>query len=175
METEEASVKNADLYLPLFETIINQIQEQTAETRPYIAFCVTKIDQVTFRNSSKRGDIDNNVDTDEYLEGIEELAAQILGFHTKAIIDHAFESDHVRWLPVSATGFTMIGNDRKSQLDPENNRIINPIDIKPIGVAESLEWVLDRLADDDEDVRIRGTRGKRYADAVKGFRKLFGI
>jgi hypothetical protein len=175
IETEQESVKNADLYLPLFETIINQIQEQTEETRPYIAFCVTKMDQVASRNSSKRRDIGNNFDADEYFEGIEELAAQILGFHTKAIIDHAFDNDHVRWLPVSATGFIMVGNERKSQLDPVNNRIINPRDIKPIGVAESLEWVLDMLADDDEDVRIRRTRGKRYADTVKGFRKLFGI
>ena len=41
-------------------------------------------------------------------------------------------------------------------------------------MAEALEWVLDNLADDDEDARVVRTRGKKYADMVKSFRKLFG-
>jgi hypothetical protein len=170
MEGEQALSENADPYYPLFSTIIDQIQGQTEDAKPYIVFCVTKLDQVPGQGPG------SGFDKDGYFDGVEDLAAQILGKNTKARIDHAFDSDFVNWLAVSATGFTGEGKDRKSQsIEGDVNRIRNPKDIKPIGVAEALEWILDKLADDDEDVRIRRTRGKKYADAVKGFRKIFGI
>lgn len=173
MEGEQISGKNTDPYYPLFSTIIDQIQGQLENIKPYIVFCVTKVDEVIGQGPNSKFDTDGN------FEEVEELAEHILGKNTKARIDHAFDADRVYWLPVSATGFTGKGRDRKSQSEKSTtegvNRIRNPKDIRPIGVAESLEWILDRLAEDDEDVRIRRTRGKKYADAVKGFRKLFGI
>ncbi|MFN3330466.1 MAG: MOSC domain-containing protein, partial [Pyrinomonadaceae bacterium] len=48
--------------------------------------------------------------------------------------------------------------------------IRNPNELTPIGVAESLEWILDNLAEDDEDVRIQRTRGNTYADIFKNIR-----
>lgn len=173
-EREQTLGDGSDPYYPLFSTIINQIKAQTEDAKPYIVFCVTKIDQVEGQGPH------STFDEDGYFEGVEELAEKILGRHTKASIDHAFDADYVHWLPISATGFTGEGKDRKSQSiekinEDDVNRISSPKDIKPIGVAEALEWVLDKLADDDEDVRIRRTRGKKYADAVKGIRKLLGI
>jgi hypothetical protein len=174
LEGKQTLTENADPYYPLFSTIIDQIQGQTEDTKPYIVFCVTKVDQVKDQGPYSK------FDKEGYFEGVEELAEKILGRNTKATIDHAFDSDYVYWLPISATGFTGEGRDRRSQSveitkEEGANKIINPREIKPIGVAEALEWILDKLADDDEDVRIRRTRGKKYADAVKGFRKLFGI
>ena len=170
IEGEQAINENADPYYSLFSTIIDQIQGQTEDVKPYIVFCVTKMDQIKEQGPNSR------FDTEGYFDGVEKLVEEILGINTKARIDHAFDDDHVHWLPVSATGFTDDKDKKRVSQSIENsNKIRNPKAIKPIGVAEALEWVLDRLADDDEDVRIRRTRGKRYADTVKGFRKLFGI
>lgn len=176
LEGQEISNEKMDPYFPLFSTIINQIQDQTNDAKPYIVFCITKVDQFKFNNEEHL----NRFADEGYFDDIETLAEQILGKSTKAIIDHTFDADHIYWLPVSATGFTIEGKYRKSQENNETNqdgvnRIRNPKDIKPIGVAEALEWVLDNLADDDEDVRIERTRGKKYADTVKGIRKFLGL
>ncbi|KXK15509.1 MAG: hypothetical protein UZ14_CFX002000530 [Chloroflexi bacterium OLB14] len=174
LEGEILPNKGTDPYFPLFSAIIAQIQEQTEGAKPYIVFCVTKVDQVEGQGPNSK------FDKEGYFEEVEELAEKILGRNAKAIIDQAFDTDHVYWLPVSATGFVDTEKGRKSQWDKEAsngdvNKIRKPASIKPIGVAESLEWILDKLADDDEDVRIRRTRGKKYADVVKGLRKFLGI
>ena len=174
IEGGHSSTFNTDPYFSLFSTIIDQILAETENEKPYIVFCVTKVDQVEGQGPHSK------FDKEGYFEGVEDLAKIILGENTKDIIDHAFDDDHIAWLPVSATGFTGEGKNRVCQSIETTsgegvNKIRNPRDLKPIGVAESLEWILDRLAKDDDYVRTKRTRGEKYADVVKGFQKLLGL
>lgn len=166
---------DTDDYSPLFSSILDQIFEQT-DTDPYVAFCVTKVDMDDRYGPDSKFGIDDNFSAD-----VEDLAESILGRNTKAIIDHGIDRDRIKWLPVSATGFTENNGKRLRQYMEKVtlegvtiSAIRKPKELKPIGVAEALEWVLDNLADDDEDARVVRTRGKKYADMVKSFRKLFG-
>ena len=147
-----------------------EIREQ-ADTNPYDVYCVTKIDLLVGQGAN------SEFDKTGYFGEVEDIARDILGKSTKALIDQTFDANHVLWLPVSATGFTGEGNKRVSQFveKKEAYGIRNPKDLRPIGLAEALEWVLDNLAGDDEDVRIARTRGKKYANVVKGVRKLLGF
>jgi uncharacterized protein YozE (UPF0346 family) len=171
LDGTQAETEFADNYFPLFSSILAEIGEYT-DTNPYFVFCVTKVDLMEGPNSQ--------FDKEGYLEDVESLAGKILGRSTKAVIDQSIDLNHIYWLPVSATGFTGEGEKRTTQFVPNKGSsgesgIKNPRDLKPIGVAEALGWVLDKLADDDEEVRIIRTRGKKYSDLVKGFRRLFGI
>jgi len=169
-EGELIENESADIYFPLFSSILAEIREQ-ADTNPYVVFCVTKIDLLVGQGAN------SEFDKTGYFGEVEDIARDILGKSTKALIDQTFDANHVLWLPVSATGFTGEGNKRVSQFveKKEAYGIRNPKDLRPIGLAEALEWVLDNLAGDDEDVRIARTRGKKYANVVKGVRKLLGF
>lgn len=166
---------NADDYLPLFSSILDQIRDQS-DNNPYIAFCVTKVDMADGHGPGSK------FDQEGYSNSAEDLAERILGRNAKAVIDHEIDSEHLLWLSVSATGFTGKGANREPQFmektDADGKKISgirNPKDLRPIGVAEPLEWILNNLANQDENGRIIRTRGQTYADIVKGFRKVFGL
>ena len=167
--------ENADVYFPLFSSILAEIREQN-DINPYVVFCLTKVDMLDGQGPN------STFDKTGYFDSVEQVAGKILGRNTKALIDQTFDADRVLWLPVSATGFTGTGPKRQTQCVEKRDStgglifgIRNPQDLKPIGVAESLEWILNNLAGDDEDVRIARTRGKQYADVVKNVRKLLGF
>jgi energy-coupling factor transporter ATP-binding protein EcfA2 len=173
-EGEIVEEEEGDLYFPLFSSIFAEISEQSI-AKPYVAFCVTKADMIPGMGPS------SILDKHGYIDDIEEVAKELLGRNTKALIDQSFDDDHIYWLPVSSTGYTTVGEKRLSQSIEKTIEgvsragIRNPKDLQPIGVAEALEWVLDNLADEDENVRVERTRGKKYADMVRNVRRFLGL
>ncbi len=171
-ETNENS--NGDIYFPVFSSIFAEISEQS-NTNPYVVFCVTKADMI------KNMGPGSSFDEKGYIENIEDIAEEVLGRSTKALIDQSFDDDHLLWLPVSSTGFTTMGSEKLSQYSEKTingvalSVIRNPKDLNPIGVAEALEWVLNNLADDDENVRVTATRGSQYATLIKKVKRIIGL
>jgi len=175
-QTGEEIDQRLDVYFPLFTSILSEIEDHLEDKWPYMAFCITKLDLNGIDEKLKpNGDFDKNGVFDD----VENLAAKILGHATKNLIDHSVDRNHLRWCPVSATGYTGEGSNRTTQYyskktgDTTVAAIRNPRELVPIGVAESLEWVLDNLADDDEDVLVNRFRGNLYAKFDRKIRKLF--
>ena len=143
----------ADPYYPLFSSIVEQIRLQFAPYEPviqnvYVAFCVTKLD--TIYDQPKHRKADKMFADEGICEATEKHAEDILGPKTKRYIDRYFKN--VRWMPVSATGYT---KDREVQFEERyedgTNKagIRDPVNLSPIGVAEAVEWILDQIAEDN--------------------------
>lgn len=171
---ESSGRKDTDVYYTLFNGIMAELSEIMDQTKEpiFLTFCVTKLDS---KSDIKPSEDNKFYDLSEYQ--VEEIANSILGEGAKSIIDYYFPSEYLKWMPVSATGFTGTGNNRKSQsaLDSDDRAIIiNPKGLTPIGVAEALEWTLNSVANYDDDINTEKLYGKPWSSIQKGFRKLAG-
>lgn len=136
-----------DYYWPVFNSILAELGEQNTQ-KMYAAFCITKLDD----DKDTPKSFQDEGYWDDFELDLEEKASIIMGSGTKALIDQFFDSDRLRWFPISATGYYIDekGN-RVTQFRMRGNEagIARPVSLNPLGVAEAIEWVFNSIAKDN--------------------------
>lgn len=142
LKTVKSEENKHAYYFSLFSNFFTEMQEDIIETP--MAFCITKADTIVITSD----DFSRSIPS----ERTEYIAENILGKGAKSLIDHAIHPDYLLWTLVSSIGLENKKVARNS-LGYEINKISNPENIKPIGVAETLEWLLNKIVQNEERLR----------------------
>lgn len=161
---EEDLEKKGDYYYPLFFNILNELSELSAQ-KMYAAFCITKAD---IYSDAPKSFIEEGYWDDSIL--LEEKFTEILGSGVVQSIRSVFEPKKLRWCAISATGYYYDEKNEKwiSQYAwdavSKDPHIVDPRNLKPLGVAEVMEWIFDAIS--KEHNRERGISIKKILEHI---------
>jgi len=143
---DEFVARRQEIYRSAFTSMFNRIdsfRRQSDTQLPtngiYVAFCLTKMDERSMSPVDGRA--------------VKDIAETIIGPMAMRRINDFCRGPHIqyRWRSTSAIGMRKSENEENaivSRYDKDAKKIINPGNIQPEGIRETMEWLLDAIYDD---------------------------